>query len=311
MPNIRGSLIHVPKPKPRRGDKFRAAAGKAKQKVGEGTAGPRAKTRAAFGNVTSKPGTRKATGEPFGRLDSDQKLTRANNVLAFGTGGIIGGSIASASFGPTGHGNNAIRSNRAQIAANNRKLKNVEKALRPRNPRHLITDAKTASGRFDNKIHHPGYYGMAGMAAGGLLVAPPAYKARKKQKKTIAAQQRTLGEQRKQLSQGKVKKNMSVSAFGVDHGGEFSKADNKKPKTGPSVGRVATGTLFPGWHGAIAGKKGKKLEAAGSGLGHSIGGSLAGAALTRGNPAGAQFGGYAGAARSVYSNHNKGRLKKQ
>lgn len=60
------------------------------------------------------------------------------------------------------------------------------------------------------------------------------------------------------------------SAFGVDHG-DFSKAEKKA--TG---GRQATAYLFPGFHGAVAGKKGHKLRAAGTELGTQAGGAIAG-----------------------------------
>lgn len=49
------------------------------------------------------------------------------------------------------------------------------------------------------------------------------------------------------------------SAFGVEHG-EISKWEEK---TNPSVGRIAAGAFAPGIHGAVAGKHGHKLQAAG------------------------------------------------
>lgn len=73
---------------------------------------------------------------------------------------------------------------------------------------------------------------------------------------------------------------MAKSAFGVEHGDSISKAAPTKPKTQKpaSAGRQAAGTLFPGWHGAFAGKKGHKLRAAGNELGGRIGGALVGQA---------------------------------
>jgi len=59
---------------------------------------------------------------------------------------------------------------------------------------------------------------------------------------------------------------------------EVSKAEKKA--TG---GRRATGVLFPGIHGAVAGKKGKKLRAAGN----ELGGQAAGTAASYGIGAGA------------------------
>lgn len=54
--------------------------------------------------------------------------------------------------------------------------------------------------------------------------------------------------------------------------GEIEKADEPKA----SAGRYAAGYLFPGWHGAVAGKKGKKARAAGNELGGSLLGTAAG-----------------------------------
>jgi hypothetical protein len=119
-----------------------------------------------------------------------------------------------------------------------------------------------------------------------------------------------------------------ISAFGVDHGG-ISKADDKYGKHGaPSAGRRATAHFFPGWHGAIAGKKGKKLRSGASQVGAGIGGSVAGqlaggalgAAATRGRSVGAvhgaaTVGGLGGAVTGSQLNLNrlqrKGYLKKE
>jgi hypothetical protein len=63
---------------------------------------------------------------------------------------------------------------------------------------------------------------------------------------------------------------MTMSAFGVEHpGAEISKKAKQQP---PSAGRLASGAVFPGWHGAIAGKRGKarKLKAAGVELGGAM-----------------------------------------
>lgn len=69
----------------------------------------------------------------------------------------------------------------------------------------------------------------------------------------------------------------------------------KKQKQGPTAGRVVTGALFPGWHGAIAGKPGhyRKVKAASAEL---VGGSVA-----------PILGGGVGA----YAAHEAGWLKKQ
>jgi len=75
----------------------------------------------------------------------------------------------------------------------------------------------------------------------------------------------------------KVEKGMSVSAFGVDHGG-ISKAD-KKSSGNPSVGRMAAGGLFAPFHAAAAGRKGKKLRAVGNQAGGAVLGALPGTAV--------------------------------
>lgn len=75
----------------------------------------------------------------------------------------------------------------------------------------------------------------------------------------------------------KVEKGMSVSAFGVDHGG-ISKAENKSSGN-PSVGRMAAGGLLYPFHAAVTGRKGKKLRAVGNQAGGAALGTLPGAAL--------------------------------
>lgn len=82
---------------------------------------------------------------------------------------------------------------------------------------------------------------------------------------------------------------MSVSFWGVDHGGEVSKAAPAapaQPKQKTPTGRLITGGLFPGIHGAVAGKPGNKLRAAGNEYGGALLGGVAGAALTKGRAAG-------------------------
>ena len=53
------------------------------------------------------------------------------------------------------------------------------------------------------------------------------------------------------------------SAFGVDHGDFSKKKEHWTHGSNMSAGRAVTAGLFPGTHGLIAGKKGKKLKAAG------------------------------------------------
>lgn len=88
----------------------------------------------------------------------------------------------------------------------------------------------------------------------------------------------------------------TVSFWGVDHGDEIAKSKDNKS----SFGRNALAATVPGAHAAVAGKKGKKLRAFGNAqagsLGGVVGGSLAGAAVGRGNPTLATLGAYGGAA---------------
>jgi hypothetical protein len=107
---------------------------------------------------------------------------------------------------------------------------------------------------------------------------------------------------------------------------EVGKADNDKA----SGGRYAAGIAFPGYHGAVAGRKGKKLAATGSEVGHTVAGQVGGAAAggAVGALAGAAFrnpkagagigaglgnlgGSVAGRAKAVQSNQAKGRYKPQ
>lgn len=67
------------------------------------------------------------------------------------------------------------------------------------------------------------------------------------------------------------------SAFGVDHGGEFAKADDKYGGHGaPSGGRRALAYYGGPIHPAVAGKKGKKLRATGNTYGGAVGGAVGG-----------------------------------
>lgn len=88
---------------------------------------------------------------------------------------------------------------------------------------------------------------------------------------------------------------MSESAFGVEHG-EFSKADQHGKDA--TIGRLVTGGVLPGAHAATAGRKGKKLRAAGYELGGAVAGSLVVAP-----PVGAAIG--------THMAHNKGYYKRQ
>lgn len=73
-----------------------------------------------------------------------------------------------------------------------------------------------------------------------------------------------------------------LSFWGVDHGDEVSKSaglpDKYNRNGSPSAGRRVSGTVFSGYHGLGAGKKGKKIRAAGNEFGGTVAGSLAGGA---------------------------------
>lgn len=93
--------------------------------------------------------------------------------------------------------------------------------------------------------------------------------------------------------QSKVKKN--DDPFELEQTA-IAKAANKNEST---TGRKVTAALFPGYHGAIAGKKGRKvkafgneyLRAAGGGMAGQVAGAGLGAAVTRGKSQGAMLGG--------------------
>lgn len=116
----------------------------------------------------------------------------------------------------------------------------------------------------------------------------------------------------------KIGKSMTESAFGVDHG-EIAKRDYGSNGP-PTAGRLGAAGAFSGWHGAFAGKPGKKLrsfgnEAGGAMLG-SMAGQVAGAAATRGRSTKAAIGtglvgGAIGGMEGAKRNQRKGYLKPQ
>jgi len=93
------------------------------------------------------------------------------------------------------------------------------------------------------------------------------------------------------------------SAFGVDHG-EFSKGYYKdmRDEKHATHGRLAAGALLPGYHGAVAGKRGKKLRAAGSEVGGAfLGSAVPGPGTVVGGAVGTQY-----AAKHGYYKPQKG-----
>lgn len=102
--------------------------------------------------------------------------------------------------------------------------------------------------------------------------------------------------------------------FKVNHDKVRKDAFNVVKKEG-SGGRDVAAAVFPGWHGAIAGKKGRKLrsfgnETAGTIIGGAAGG-VVGGALTGGRAlgAGAGVGAMAGSVAGSRRNQRKGHLK--
>lgn len=134
--------------------------------------------------------------------------------------------------------------------------------------------------------------------------------------------------ERRRAAEGK-RAAVAKNAFGVED--SISKRnDPGKSKGSASGGRRVTAQLFPGFHGAAAGRKGTKLKAVGHELAGNIGGgiagggagALAGAALgaTRGKASagmdagkavGSLAGGIAGTDIAVQSANRKGYYKKQ
>lgn len=163
----------------------------------------------------------------------------------------------------------------------------------------LYTAAKAPSGKRGEAFREHGRYMSGGKSKGGLVGI----------KKPGLTHRGAHVHTRQKMEFGK-------SAFGVDltAADVIAKADDK-----PSTGRYAAGTAFGAYHAAAAGKKGQKLKAVGSTMGHQatgyLGGAAAGAALGRGRllptAVGASAGALAGSARAVHSNQAHGRYKPQ
>lgn len=113
-----------------------------------------------------------------------------------------------------------------------------------------------------------------------------------------SSKEKVIGGMKFKVNQDKVKKD----AFGVE-------------KREGSGGRDVAAAAFPGWHGAIAGKKGRKLrsfgnEVAGTALGGAAGG-IVGGALTGGRATGVGIGvgSMAGSVAGSRRNQKRGHLK--
>lgn len=125
-------------------------------------------------------------------------------------------------------------------------------------------------------------------------------------------------------SREKVKKNMTTSAWGIDHGTEISKAEKKdkyqsQRRVNTALGALPIGgTVAPAIHSGVKAKKGRKAGAAAvsgvSSLSGGLIGGVAGSALTRGSKGGMALGGMAGSAAGANIGHRAnemdGRYKK-
>jgi len=105
--------------------------------------------------------------------------------------------------------------------------------------------------------------GYGGAVAGNEISGRKQYKGYRRTQYGLAP----VGRNKK----SQVTKSMStVSVWGVDHLEEVSKKAQREPRENASFGRMATAAVFPGWHAAAAGRKGKKLRAAGYELGGAL-----------------------------------------
>lgn len=321
MPYIRSSMVHVPRPAPKRGDKARAAY----QRFS--SSGRARGVRSRFHNLTSKPAARGKKGNKgkMGSALGRHKSALTENRISLGAAGTTGlafgtaGGILATSPGESKL-NTQIRGQRQRIAANKKKL-NVEKLFRPKNPYHLITEKGTRAERVRHKAEAIGWnkthakVGLTGVGAGVGLGGYAELSHKKRLKQESAKNKRTLASQRVALGKRDWSKPVT----------EFSKKatdPHKSPKVEPkyTTGRAATATLFGGFHSAIAGKRGKKLRSTGRSVGYSVGGnvlgSAAGLALTRGRGVGAaralgSAGSYTGNYKAFRASNKKGYYKQQ
>ena len=323
MPYVNpGSLIHVPKPKPRFGDSARRAAGRVKSSPR--LRGAKAKASATYGNATSQRAARGKTGRggPYGKKTYEQKGLLRDARMGLTYAGVTGGAIGlygGAAAGTAGYSKDQKRhvANTKEMRSNTRKLKQIEKGFKvPQRP-HLITHVGTSHARAEEKIYNTNRklhakVGLGAVAVGGTGGFALGRSAVKDQRRRIAMQEKKIARQRERLGK---------SAFGVEH--EFSKeARDPKTKKEPTAGRrvLASAPITAGFHPIVAGKKGKKLRATGNQWGGSILGSAAGqiggAVATRGRSVtasslGGVGGMVAGQQAGLNRNQRKGYLKPQ
>lgn len=113
----------------------------------------------------------------------------------------------------------------------------------------------------------------------------------------------------------RVRKNMGVSVWGIDHGESISKSDDARRHVRSNA--VLAGTLgYPGSaiHAGVKGKKGRKLGAATVAGGSTLVGGVTGAAIGQragglGRIAGSAVGGAAGGYLGSVNNVKRGRIK--
>lgn len=167
------------------------------------------------------------------------------------------------------------------------------------------------------KYVHRGALGT--IAAGGGLLALGAGRA------AYHGQRQNAHTRRAQAARQQRNSSIGKSAFGVEDPRLVKADSSNREYPRATAGRLATGTAFGWGHSAVAGKKGRKLGAVGSSLGHSVSGSaaggIAGAGVGQlvggargrrlGVVAGGSLGYYAGNHVAVRANQRKGRLKAQ
>lgn len=144
--------------------------------------------------------------------------------------------------------------------------------------------------------------GAAGTVVGSVLGGVGAELIRNRRSRTAKSASGVGGEE------------MAMSAFGVEDD-RISKADKHHGTLQASPGRLATGALLGPYHGLVAGRKGRKLRAAGNELGGSMIGSVAGGALAgalsrgKASSAGALIGNYGGGAAGTERAQRMGHYK--
>lgn len=117
------------------------------------------------------------------------------------------------------------------------------------------------------------YRALRHIAGIKVKAVPQAAKNSKRLKNTIDLAGERASNSTKELATTVRKNNAIISAFGVEHEG-ISKAAKKDTDdlwhSNATPGRHVATQLVPGIHGAVAGRKGKKLEAAGAEFGGAL-----------------------------------------